>query len=498
MTGASLVPIAVLMSSLLPGLIIFALPEHRRTLRTALNLAGAAAKLILVGIMLWNVGRFQDYEARLALLPGLDLVLRADELSLLFMTLSAVLWAVTTIYAVGYLEDSSHRSRFFGFFSLCVSATAGIALAGNLFTLFVFYEILTLVTYPLVIHRGTSAALAAGRSYLTYTLPSGALLLLAVAGAQVLAGPQDFVGAGYLKPFAAEHAGALVLLFAALVVGFGVKAALVPLHGWLPQAMVAPAPVSALLHAVAVVKAGAFAILRVVYEVFGIEFADTLGVLTPLAAAASLTIVYGSLRALSQDELKKRLAYSTVSQVSYILLGAAVLGPISSIGGLVHLVHQGLMKITLFFSAGNYAETLGVHHVSEMDGIGHRMPLTTAAFTVGALGMIGVPPVAGFVSKLYLGAGAAEAGQWWVIVVLAVSSLLNAMYFLPILHRAWFRPPRGPWPEEHGRGRDAKAMLLVPVLLTALFSVGVGVLAAMPWSPLDWARLIVRREYVDG
>lgn len=498
MTGASWVPIAVLVSSLLPGLIIFALPEHRRTLRTALNLAGAAAKLILVGIMLWNVGRFQDYEARLALLPGLDLVLRADELSLLFMTLSAVLWAVTTIYAVGYLEDASHRSRFFGFFSLCVSATAGIALAGNLFTLFVFYEILTLVTYPLVIHRGTSAALAAGRSYLTYTLPSGALLLLAVAGAQVLAGPQDFAGAGYLKPFAAEHAGALVLLFAALVVGFGVKAALVPLHGWLPQAMVAPAPVSALLHAVAVVKAGAFAILRVVYEVFGIEFAATLGVLTPLAAAASLTIVYGSLRALSQDELKKRLAYSTVSQVSYILLGAAVLGPISSIGGLVHLVHQGLMKITLFFSAGNYAETLGVHHVSEMDGIGHRMPLTTAAFTVGALGMIGVPPVAGFVSKLYLGAGAAEAGQWWVIVVLAVSSLLNAMYFLPILHRAWFRPPRGPWPEEHGRGRDAKAMLLVPVLLTALFSVGVGVLAAMPWSPLDWARLIVRREYVDG
>lgn len=492
------VPIAVVASSLLTGLIIFTLPEHRRTLRTALNLAGVAAKLFFVVMMLWNVSRIQDYEARLALLPGLDLVLHADELGLLFMTLSAVLWAVTTVYAVGYLEDSPHRSRFFGFFSLCVSATAGIALAGNLFTLFVFYEILTLVTYPLVIHRGTPAALAAGRTYLMYTLPSGVLLLLAVVGAHVLTGPQDFAGGGYLKPFAAEHSGTLVLLFAALVVGFGVKAALVPLHGWLPRAMVAPAPVSALLHAVAVVKAGAFAILRVVYEVFGIEFAAALGLLTPLAVAASLTIVYGSLRALTQDELKKRLAYSTVSQVSYIVLGAAVLGPMSTIGGLVHLVHQGLMKITLFFSAGNYAETLGVHHVSEMDGIGHRMPLTTAAFTVGALGMIGVPPVAGFVSKLYLGAGAAEAGQWWVIVVLAVSSLLNAMYFLPILHRAWFRPPRGPWPEEHGRGRDAKAMLLVPVLLTALFSVGVGVLAAMPWSPLDWARLIVRREYVDG
>lgn len=498
MRDASWVPVAVVASSLLPGLAIFALSEQRRTLRTTLNLAGAAAKLILVGVMLWNVGRFQDYEARLALLPGLDLVLRADELSLLFLTLSAVLWALTTVYAIGYLEGSPHRSRFFGFFSLCVAATAGIALAGNLFTLFVFYEILTLVTYPLVIHRGTPAALAAGRSYLMYTLPSGALLLLAVAGAQVLAGPQDFAGGGYLKPFAAGHAGALVLLFAALVVGFGVKAALVPLHGWLPQAMVAPAPVSALLHAVAVVKAGAFAILRVVYEMFGVEFAATLGVLTPLAVAAALTIVYGSVRALAQDELKKRLAYSTVSQVSYIVLGAAVLGPLSTVGAIVHLVHQGLMKITLFFSAGNYAETLGVHHVSEMDGIGRRMPLTTAAFTVGALGMIGVPPVAGFVSKLCLGAGAAQAGQWWVIAVLAISSLLNAMYFLPILHRAWFRSPRGPWPEAHGHGLDAKPMLLVPVLLTALFSVGVGVLAAMPWSPLDWARLIVRREYGGG
>ncbi len=389
MTAQGWVPLAVVASSLLPGLVIFLLPEDRRGLRAMLNLAGAFAKLGLVGLMLWNVGRFHEYEARMTVLPGLDLVLRADELSLLFMTLSALLWLLTTVYAIGYLEDSPHRSRFFGFFSLCVSATAGIALAGNLFTLFVFYEILTLVTYPLVIHRGTPAALAAGRTYLFYTVPAGALLLLAVAASQVLTGPQDFVGGGYLKAFGADHATALVLLFAALVTGFGVKAALVPLHGWLPLAMVAPAPVSALLHAVAVVKAGAFAIVRVVYEMFGVEFAATLGVLTPLAVVAAVTIVYGSLRALMQDELKKRLAYSTVSQVSYIVLGTALLGPVATTGALVHLVHQGLMKITLFFSAGNYAETLGVHHVSEMDGIGRRMPWTTTAFTVGALGMIG-------------------------------------------------------------------------------------------------------------
>lgn len=489
---------AVLGSSLFPGLVIFALPEHRRTLRTALNLTGAALKLILVAVLLWQVSRMQGAEVRVMLVPHLELVLRADALGLLFLTLSALLWTVTTVYAVGYLEDSPHRSRFFGFFSLCVFATAGIALAGNLFTLFVFYELLTLVTYPLVIHRGTAAALAAGRTYLMYTLPSGALLLAAVAGAHVLAGPYDFVAGGYLARLASEHRPALVLLFAAFVVGFGVKAALVPFHGWLPKAMVAPAPVSALLHAVAVVKAGAFAILRVVYEVFGIEFAADLQVLPPLTVVAGITIIYGSIRALSQDELKKRLAYSTVSQVAYIILGAAVLGPLSTTGALVHVVHQGLMKITLFFSAGNYAETLGVHHVDEMDGIGQRMPLTTAAFTVGALGMIGVPPVAGFISKMYLGAGAAEAGRWWVLGVLAASSLLNAMYFLPILHRAWFRPQRGPWPCTGPKTRDAAPMLLVPTLVTALLSLAMGLFAATPWSPLDWARLLTRLEYGDG
>ena len=224
-----------------------------------------------------------------------------------------------------------------------------------------------------------------------------------------------------------------------LVLGLGVKAALVPLHGWLPQAMVAPAPVSALLHAVAVVKAGAFGIVRVVYDVYGVEFAADLNLLLPLGVMAAVTIIYGSIKALSQDNLKKRLAYSTVSQVSYIALGTATLGPIATIGGVVHLVHQGVMKITLFFAAGNYAETLGVHKVSEMNGVGRRMPGTTLAFTVGALGMIGIPPVAGYVTKWYLGLGALEAGAAaWVLPVLIISSLLNAAYFLPILYRAWF------------------------------------------------------------
>jgi multicomponent Na+:H+ antiporter subunit D len=216
-----------------------------------------------------------------------------------------------------------------------------------------------------------------------------------------------------------------------------------------------------------------------------------------LAALTSVTIIYGSLRALSQDGLKKRLAYSTVSQVSYIALGASIFGPIATIGGVAHLVHQGIMKITLFFCAGNYAETLGVHKVSEMNGVGRRMPWTTLAFTVGALGMIGVPPVAGFVSKWYLGLGAAEAGSEWVLLVLVASSLLNAAYFFPILFRAWFKDPPARWPQEHiaaGRLETAGALLWPPVV-TALLALAAGVFAAAPVSPLEWAELIARREY---
>ncbi len=228
------------------------------------------------------------------------------------------------------------------------------------------------------------------------------------------------------------------------------------------------------------------------------EFANELGLLTALGGAAAVTIVHGSVRALSQDNLKKRLAYSTVSQVSYIALGTAILGPIATIGGVVHLVHQGIMKITLFFAAGNYAETLGVHKVSEMDGVGKRMPGTTLAFTVGALGMIGVPPVAGFVSKWFLGLGAVEAGSAaWVLPVLVASSLLNAAYFLPILHRAWFKEPAGEWPAEHipARGLETHGALLWPPLVTAVLALAAGLFAAAPYSPLEWAELIAEREY---
>lgn len=490
------IPLLVVASSLLPGLVIFSLAEERVRLRSTLNLVGAVAKLVLVGWMLWGVYHEHHFETRLTLLPDLELVLRAGPLSLLFVTLSSVLWLVTTVYAIGYLEDSPHRSRFFGFFSLCVSATVGVALSGNLVSFLLFYELLTLSTYPLIVHRGTEVARRAGHSYLAYTIFGGALLLLGTVWLYTLTGTLEFTPGGFLNNLGEEHRPALIAIFTLMIAGLGVKAALVPLHGWLPQAMVAPAPVSALLHAVAVVKAGVFGIVRVVYEVFGVDFAAELGVTGPLAWLAATTIIYGSLRALFQDDLKRRLAFSTVSQLSYIVLGVAIAGPTASIGGVVHVVHQGLMKITLFFCAGNLAQTLGIHKVSEMNGVGRRMPWTMAAFTIGAFGMMGAPPIAGFVSKWYLGLGALEAGQEWVILVLAGSSLLNAAYFLPILHRAWFQEPPDAWPEERDFGRRETAWaLLLPPVVTALMALGAGMLATVPFSPLEWAHLIAQREF---
>jgi multicomponent Na+:H+ antiporter subunit D len=494
-------PLAVLASSLLPGLLIFALPEERVAARTTLNLIGALAKLVFVFLLLAGVRAGETYGVRFAVLPGLDLAFKADALGLLFVTLSAVLWLLTTLYAIGYLERSPNRSRFFGFFSLCVTATMGIAMAANLFTFFVFYELLTLSTFPLVVHRGTEQAMRGGIVYLAYTLIGGTVLLTGIVWLHHLLGHTEFAHTGIVAALGSEYVGQLQIVFVLLIVGVGVKAAIVPLHGWLPQAMVAPAPVSALLHAVAVVKAGAFGIVRIVYEVYGIELAQSMSLLAPLALFAAVTILWGSFRALFQDDLKKRLAFSTVSQVSYIVLGVALFGPIGTVGGLVHLVHQGIMKITLFFCAGNYAETLGIHNVSEMDGAGRRMPLTTIAFSVGALGMMGAPLTAGAISKAWLTGGATAAGMDWAVWVLWTSSLLNAGYFLPILWRAWLRPASAPWPDEQipRRGwRETAWLLLLPPLVTAAATLAAGTFSAAEVSPLSWARLIADREYVTS
>lgn len=484
-------PILLMACAFAPSLICFFLSEESARLRNAVNIAGALLKLVLIAFLLEGVTRDVVYETRLEFVPGLYLLLRVDALALLFATLSTFLWLVTTVYAIAYFGSSPNLSRFFAFFNLCVTATTGIALSGSLITFFLFYELLTLSTWPLVVHKGDEKSMAAGRSYLAYTLAGSTALLFGIVWLEGMTGPIEFV-----RPQALDRIDDWSLrgIFLLCIGGLGVKAALLPLHGWLPQAMAAPAPVSALLHAVAVVKAGAFGIVRFIYDVYGIERVADLSLGLALAALASLTILYGSVRALQQTDLKRRLAFSTVSQVSYIVLGASLAGPFATIGGLVHLVHQGLMKITLFFAAGALAERLRITAIDQLDGTGRRMPVTMTAFTIGALGMIGVPPVAGFVSKWYLGIGGLQAGQPWVIVVLAASSLLNAAYFLPLVYRAWFRPAAGALAREGAI--EAPAALILPGAVTALAALGAGAFAAFALSPLGWAALIVERGYL--
>jgi multicomponent Na+:H+ antiporter subunit D len=422
--------------------------------------------------------------------PGVGISFRADSLGMFFALVSSTLWVLTTIYAIGYMRGKREQVRFFGFFALCVSTTVGISFAENLLTLFLFYEVLTLCTYPLVIHDETPAALRAGRKYLAYTLGGGALILLGMVLVQHLAGSLTFSQAGVFSPGAGG--AALAATFFVLVAGFGIKAAIMPLHGWLPTAMVAPTPVSALLHAVAVVKAGVFGLLRVIYNLFGVDLLAVLGYTAWLAAFAAFTIVAGSLMALAQDNLKRRLAYSTISQLSYIVLAASLLTPFAALAAVAHIANQAFAKITMFFVAGAIQQTTGKTHIHELAGIGRLMPWTMSAFTVAALSFIGVPLLAGFVTKWYLSLGALEAGMPWFVALMVASSLLNAAYWLPILHMAWFRAPGAGEP----RAREAELLLLAPTLISAAYVVLLGVTMRVPGMPFSLARATVR--FVTG
>ena len=486
-------PLLLVFLPFVPALISFALPERMAVWRDVINISFALAKLALVGFLLLSVEDGVTTEWRYEFLQGHDFILRTDAFALLFITLSAFLWLITTVYAIAYFGRGPHLARFFGFFNLCVLAATGVAMSGTAITFFVFYELLTLATWPLVVHKGDEKSLRAGRIYLIYTLAGSAAYLAGIVwpkshvGTIEFAAPPDLSGIPRLE---------LTLIFILCIGGLGVKAALIPFHGWLPEAMAAPAPVSALLHAVAVVKAGAFGILRMIYDVYGIDKVSDLGLGPPLAVLAAATILYGSFRALMQTDIKKRLAYSTVSQVSYIILGASLIGPFAMIGGLVHLVHQGIIKITLFMCAGALANRMGIKAVADLDGAGRMMPVTMAAFSVGALGMIGIPPSAGFISKWYLGLGGLQSDARWVVAVLVGSSLLNALYFLPLLYRAWLLAPS----QSHAPVRELDGawnrMLVLPAAITALAVLVAGLFAAFPFSPLGWATLIAERGHL--
>jgi multicomponent Na+:H+ antiporter subunit D len=375
----------------------------------------------------------------LSLTPQLGLVLRVDALGMTFGLLASGLWAITAVYSTGYARavDLGHRARYHAAFAASVGAAMGVAFAGNLLTFFLFYEALTLTTYPLVIHKENAQAFAAGRRYLLFSLGGGLAFLTATAWTWHLTGygPLDFQAGGLLG---AQPASVLMPLFVLFVLGVAVKSAVMPLHAWLPAAMIAPTPVSALLHAVAVVKAGVFGTLRVIGYIFGPDSLATFVGDEILAAFALMTIVIGSLIAVRQDNLKRRLAYSTIVHLSYIVLGAALVAPFGYLGSTVHMVNHGLAKITLFFCAGAIYATTHKEKVSELSGLGRQMPWTFAAFTVASLGLIGFPGLSGFVGKLLLGRGAIETGDMLSLAVMLGGSIFTAMYLLPIVRVAYF------------------------------------------------------------
>ncbi len=407
----------------------------------------------------------------LEVLPGVSLSLKLEPLGLLFALVASFLWIVTALYAVGYMRGhhEKNQTRFFAFFAIAISAAMGVAFAGNLFTLFAFYEAITLCTFPLVTHHGTPEAKKAGRVYLGILLTTSiSFQLLAIIWTWYLAGTLDFREGGILAGTASN--GLLSVLLILFFFGAG-KAAVMPFHRWLPAAMVAPTPVSALLHAVAVVKVGVFTILKVSVYVFGVDLLGTLASTTWLAWIAATTIILGSLVAFTKDNLKARLAYSTISQLSYIVLGALLANEWGIIGGGMHIAMHAFGKITLFFAAGAVLVAAHEKDISRMGGLGRTMPITFGAFFVGSLSIIGLPPAGGAWSKWFLGMGTLEAGQVGLLAVLMVSSLLSLVYLLEVPVRAFFSAP----PDDAHRGDgiyEAPWPTVVAMVITALATMG--------------------------
>jgi multicomponent Na+:H+ antiporter subunit D len=427
------------------------LAAHRRpNLREAVTIITAFAKFAIVAAMLPGVLAGETYVFSAGeFVAGIEFVLRADSLGMLFAFLASLLWIVTSFYSIGYMRglDEHGQTRYFASFAASLSATMGIAFAGNLVTIFLFYELLSVATYPLVAHDETAEARSAGRKYLAYTMFGGGVLVL--AGTVLvfwLAGAGTFPPGGIegLAAVANSNGTAVQVAYLLLAVGFGVKAGLMPLHQWLPTAMVAPTPVSGLLHAVAVVKSGAFGVARVTLDVFGPEVAYQLGMGLVISVLAAFTLLAASFIALRKDHLKQRLAYSTVSQLSYIVLGLGLFGPYGLIGALLHIPAHAFMKLTLFFCAGAVHVETHTDHISEMAGIGKRMPVVFGAFALAAAGMAGIPLFAGFVSKYYLLIGGIEMGAtltpvgYYLAGALLVSGVLNIAYFWPVVYTAFF------------------------------------------------------------
>jgi multicomponent Na+:H+ antiporter subunit D len=485
---ASQIPLALSLAIPLAGAVGLIAARRTPNLREAVTLITAGLLLLAVWSLLPAVLAGERPALTLVeLLPGVAIALRVEPLGMLFAAVATLLWPINSLYSIGYMRGNreAHQTRFYVCFAIALGAAIGIAFAANLLTLFIFYEILTLSTYPLVTHKGSEAAVRAGRVYLGILIATSiGLLLPAIVWTWHLAGHLDFVPGGLI----AGHLDGplLAVLLGLYVFGIG-KAALMPMHRWLPAAMVAPTPVSALLHAVAVVKAGVFTVVKVLVYVFGLESLQSVPSAQWLLYAAGFTIIAASLIALHQDNLKRRLAYSTVSQLSYVVLAAAILAPISAIGAALHIAAHAFGKITLFFAAGAIYTAAHKTEISQLDGIGRRMPWTMGAFAIGALSMIGLPPAAGFLSKWYMLLGALETEQLVAVAVIVASTLLNAAYFVPIVYAAFFRSERAAAGEAPSHGEAPRPMVIALTATAALTLL----LFLFPEVPLTLARQLV-------
>jgi multicomponent Na+:H+ antiporter subunit D len=477
---------ALAVAASLAAVPFIALSGRWPNLREAWTFLFAGLKLFLVLSMAgWILdGHTHTYDL-IQVLPGLAISFKVDGFGMLFALVASILWIITTVYSIGYMRGLKEhaQTRYFCCFAVALSATLGVAFAGNLFTLYLFYEMLSLSTYPLVTHHQDREARSGGRKYLTYLLATSiGLALPAMIITYQTAGTLDFTMAG-IFPAGTDP---LLLLALLLMFLFGfAKAGLMPFHSWLPGAMVAPTPVSALLHAVAVVKVGVFAIVRVLTGIFGIDLLAAQNLNVIVCTIAGFTVIVSSLIALTQDNLKRRLAFSTVGQLAYIILGVGLASKLGVQGGMLHIAMHAFGKITLFFCAGAIFVATGKKYVSEMVGIGRRLPLTMAAFFLGSLSVIGLPPAGGLISKFLMVQGAMQADLWWVLVIYLTSSLLNAAYFLPIVYKAFFCSEEEAMFEK--KVAEAPLFCVAPPVVTALASV---VLFFFPAIFLNFVRMM--------
>lgn len=462
---SQLINLAILVP-LIGSALVLLLGKHPN-LREAASITTAVVLFTLVlGITEHTFNQVDMATSWVEPMPGLGISFAVEPLGVLFALVASFLWIITTIYAIGYMRghNEDHQTRFFFCFALSISAVMAICFADNLLTLFIFYEVLTLSTYPLVTHAGTRDARRGGRVYLGILLSTSvAFLLLAIIGTWVTTGTLKFTPGGV---FTDVDGGVLAILLVLFCYGVG-KAAIMPFHRWLPSAMVAPTPVSALLHAVAVVKAGVFSILKIVIYIFGIDTLKDIATTDLMLYIGAATVLLSSMIAMTKDNLKARLAYSTVSQLSYIVVGALLASSVAVAGASLHIATHAVGKITLFFCAGAIMVAAHKKNISEMVGLGRQMPITMIAFAIGAMSIIGLPPLAGTWSKWYLLVGALEADKLIIVVVLTISTLLNVAYLLPLPIKAFFAPQgETPKPWSWSDTKEAPLPSLIAILVT--------------------------------